>query len=93
MIVPTLPLNSFYFATPSNLVHLHTYEFVVIIIKYYPKLLMFWDVQLIADIETSHMNLRDAYNRELAPKNHLMNVIIAHLSKKVGYLCLSSSTF
>jgi hypothetical protein len=78
---------------PYHLVHLRSYEFVAIVIKYDPKLLMFWDVQLITDIETSQMNFHDAYNKELALKNHLMNVIIAHLSKKVGHLCLGNSTF
>jgi hypothetical protein len=39
------------------------------------------------------MNLCDAYNREFAFKNHLMNVIIAHLSRKDGHLCLGNSTF
>jgi hypothetical protein len=75
-----------------HLIHLHGCEFATIVIKYYPKLLMFWDVQLITDIETFHMNLCNAYNKELALKNHLMNVIIAHLSRKVRHLCLGSST-
>ncbi len=78
---------------PHHLVHLHGCEFATIVIKHYPKLLMFWDVQLITDIEIFHMNLCDAYNREFAFKNHLMNVIIAHLSRKDGHLCLGNSTF
>ena len=56
---------------PRHLVHLHGRDFAAIVKKYQPRLSKFWDAQSIADIETAHMALRDAYRTEPALRNAL----------------------
>jgi hypothetical protein len=54
---------------------------------------MFYDDYSIIDIETSHMNLCDTYKWNMISKKHFMNVIPAHLARKVGHWYLGDSIF